>query len=507
MTHSPTHSLTHSLPFSQVKDLLGTAFDQQKFDEKKDKETNLMSRETLKAMVTSHSEQDATTTTQSVTSPTSDKSARSSGKNKSPQRPKIGIQIPSDVKRKDRGRHRSFENDGGKGGGKSAGPQKRIPRALSMEAPPSDNDKDAPPQGEVDTWESVQSQPSCAICGMVFTSAGKLDTHVKYSSVHVSNLKKLDDKEKAGKSDNSDNKGVVKKQEVESERCRVLYTGNKHFWRTQDNLDITIYLHIDAKCIEVIAFEGKANTEYPRIYLDEKKILSMITEDSIWEKVNQTEAAANKKKFKKELPPREILFAEEKRLCISTFILQRLKLSVVNKGGAAPSLARNLSDGNLLDATKELLASQSAQMLSLGVPSPTPAGSKKLTYLPSENDKETKVEFDVTKGTVTPVLISRRRHSTDQEIKDTMHSVEEMQNDIRNMTKKAEGIANTIHRGVETFNAKARVRGSRKANYSKARQRWIFAIKRVLRQAQVREVTKYLLTFGDKYYVVPTEES
>jgi len=480
----------------EVKDIMGDAFDQSKFDENKDKETNLLSRAVLKEIISSHTEQETSTTATTCTSTSTDTSPTKTSK--SPQ--KLGIQIPADVKRNARGRHRSFENGDTKKG-KGAGATKRVPRALSMEKPPEDGDQEAPPQGEVDTWESVQAQPSCAVCGMVFTSAGKLDTHIKYSSIHVSNLKKLDDKEKGIQQ--AEGNGISDKQELESDRCRVLYTGNKHFWRTQDNLDITIYLHMAAKCIEVIAFEGKANFEFPRVYLNETKLVSMITEESIWEKVNKKEEEANKKKFKKDLPSREVLFVEEKRLSIATFILQRLKLTV---SGVAPPASRGLNDGELLGATKELLASQSAQMLSLGVSSPKPAGAKKVFYVPEANDKESNVEFDITKGAVTPVLINRRRHSTDQEIKDTLHSVEEMQNDIRNMTKKAEGIANTIHRGVETFNAKARGRNKGVKTYSKARRRWVFAIKRVLRQAQVREVTALLLTYGDKYYVVPKPE-
>jgi hypothetical protein len=334
---------------------------------------------------------------------------------------------------------------------------------------------------------------------MVFASKGKLDTHVKYSSVHVSNLSKLDTLEKA-----KSFKGIVDHQEEESARCRILYTGNKHFWRTQDHLDITIYLHIDAKCLEVIAFEAKANFEYPRLYLNEAKILTMLTEKAIWDKVALFEEVENKKKFKKELPPKDILFLEEKRLLVSSFVLKRLKLSL---DGSAPPLARGISDGNLMEATKELLASQSAQMLQLGVLSPKGAGggfgTKQLFFVAEMNDAEKNVDFDISTGTVTPVLVPRRRHSTDQEIKDTIHSVEEMQQDIRGMTQRAENIANKVHRGVDTFNAKVRGRNERVGGYSKPRQRWIFAIKRVLRQALVRDVRKHLLTFGDKYYTLP----
>ena len=478
----------------QVKGILGSEFDQTLFDAQKDKDTNLLARDTLLAIVNSHNEQTVTDNeieTQEESTPT-----------------KIGIQLSGITKRNARVRHRSFENSDdqaqGQGGDGKRGHTKRIPRALSMEGgPPNSSDSKPPPAGGVDSWESVQAQPSCVICGMVFASMGKLDTHVKYSSVHVSNLKKLDTLEKSKSFKGS---SIVDHQEIESARCRVMYSGNKHFWRTQDNLDITIYLHIDAKCLEVIAFEAKVNTEYPRLYLDETKILSMLTEEMVWQKVAAVEEAEGKKKFKKELPPRDILFAEEKRLCVSTFVLQRLKLCV---DGTAPPMVRGISDGKLLHATEELLASQSAQMLSLGVSSPKGGGkgfgAKQINYVAEVTDAEKEVEFDLTKGTadVTPVLVARRRHSSDQEIKDQIHLVEEMQHDIQMMTQRAENIANKVHKGVENFNAKVRGRNERVSAHSKPRQRWVFAIKRVLRRAQVQHARKHLLTFGDKYYTLP----
>jgi hypothetical protein len=471
--------------FLQVKAIMGTEFDQTQFDDKKDKETNLLARATLMEVVNSHKEKEDT-----------------------PH--KVGIQLSAATKRHARGRHRSFENSNNhtspdKSGGNH---KKRVPRALSMEAGPEDSSHDKPPQGEVDSWESVQAQPSCAICGMVFTSKGKLDTHVKYSSVHVSNLKKLDTIEKAKMS--TPCAGIVDHQEEESARCRVLYTGNKHFWRTQDNLDITIYLHIDAKCLEVIAFEGKANFEFPRIYLDESKIMAMITEKVILEKVAKVVEAENKKKFKKELPPPDILFSEEKRLCESSFILQRLKLSIEDiPAPVSTPPSTSTAESSLVDATKGLLASQSLQMMSLGVSSPKGPGggggfsTKTVTYVPYHKDKETNVNFNISSGTVTPVLIKRRRHSTDQEIKDTIHSVEEMQQDIRTITKKAESIANMVHKGVDSFHAGMRSRNELMKTYSKPRQRWIFAINRVLKRAIVRKVRRHVLTFGDKYYMLP----
>ena len=474
----------------QVTELLGQHFEKDKYDEIKDKETNLLSRAVLIEAIKSRSDKDKNQL------PSLSQAVTEKKKNESPQ--KIGIQLPDCAKKKAKQRNRSFENANASSPGRH---RKRVPRALSMEdTPDSGNTSSDQSKKEVDTWESVKSQPSCVVCGMVFASEGKLDTHIKYSSVHAANLKKIEAMEKGSKS----TKGVLNEQEEESSRCRVLYTGSKHFWRTQDFLDITIYLHIEAKCLEVIAFDTNASFEYPRIYLDENKIYGMITEKAVWDKVEAMKVVANGKKFKKELAPREVLFQEEKRVLESSFVLQRLKLSA---DGKAPSPAKKVSVSDLTKATDELLASQNAEMLKLGVLSPKRkgVGQKQLYYIPEVYDDEQQVEFDNTKVVVTPVLLQRRRHSSDQEIKDAFDSIEAMQNDIRGMTERAAGIANKVHSGVEEFNLRVR-KSADISTESKPRQKWAHAISRILRRNHVDNMAKHLQSFGDKYYIPPPND-
>lgn len=376
---------------------------------------------------------------------------------------------------------------------------------MSLESVPTKQEDTTEQQEEVqvDSWESVQAQPSCIVCGMVFSSLGKLETHKKYSSVHVANLKKQAEKDLEKKEVSG-----IGAQEEESNRCRVLYTGSKHFWRTNDHLDINIYLHIEAKCVEVIAYESKLSFEFPRIYLDETKLLAMIKEDTVWDNVKKIEEDASRKKLSHTLPSREVLFAEEKRLLLASFVLNRLKISAE----APSSMQVSASEGELVTATKGLLASQSEHLEKLGLTSPGKSGSpfftsKRLQYCPSSMDSEQQVDFDFSTAQVKPVLVQRRRHSTDQEIHDAMTSLSEMQDDIRGMTDRAEGIANMVHRGVDRFNA--RVRGSlrRQNSLSLARRRWIFAINRVIRQREVKLAKVMLSKYGDKFYVEPEPEA
>lgn len=86
-----------------------------------------------------------------------------------------------------RGRRRSFDN--------KPSPTKKSKDMQQSTSTPSLEAKvleEPPPQGSsmkysphfplsVDTWDSVNGQPSCLICSMVFATPQKLETHTKYS--------------------------------------------------------------------------------------------------------------------------------------------------------------------------------------------------------------------------------------------------------------------------------------------------------------------------------------
>lgn len=114
-------------------------------------------------------------------------------------------------------------------------------------------------------------------------------------SLHASNLKKLQQSSIDAVSEESEPKPTEPSSLEPSSRCRVMYTGTKFFWKTQDNIDIHIYYHIDSKCIEVISYEGKANTELPRIYLNESLLIQLIGEESVMERVREIQKDASNK--------------------------------------------------------------------------------------------------------------------------------------------------------------------------------------------------------------------
>jgi hypothetical protein len=253
-----------------------------------------------------------------------------------------------------------------------------------------------------------------------------------------------------------------KKPEEAGSRCKVIYTGNKLFWRTQITYDIHIYLHIIPKVIEIIPYEAKRNAECQRIYLNVDTLLSIIGNDIIMEKVNTRKKEAMSERFVKKLPPDSILIEEEQRLAMSSFILSHLKSEDSPTNGV-------LSTPNIFFDTS-------------------------LTV-----DKNP--VYDKIPETVTPVFVPRRRHSSEAEIKDKLKEVSEIQKDIRNLSSKAERISNLFSEGMNRLHSLKK--NAIYETYSIPRKRWAQAIARVIRINLVAKNKENIRQrFGNKYFYV-----
>lgn len=173
-----------------------------------------------------------------------------------------------------------------------------------------------------DSWDSVTHQPYCNLCQMAFKSATFLERHVKYSELHQTNVKKAQGQPvsvplplavvaKPTTPDEGSKKAsmpVVSKQ-VEGQHFKLLYTGSKFFWRTQDNVDLHFYHHILPHTIEVIPYDSTRSKELPRIYL------------------NYTCLMSNVSKHHKQTTGQELEEEDNNRTAVTTYILQRLQLA------------------------------------------------------------------------------------------------------------------------------------------------------------------------------------
>ena len=130
----------------------------------------------------------------------------------------------------------------------------------------------------VDSWDSVHSQPSCPLCKLIFTTTTKYETHIKYSEVHAQNLAKQ--KEQVETTVRPSSAPTTEPPRPISAppgpRCRELYTGSKFFWRYKQTVEIHIYLHLSPRCLEVCSYNNNQSQEYPRVYLEESKLVKLI---------------------------------------------------------------------------------------------------------------------------------------------------------------------------------------------------------------------------------------
>eukprot|EP00602_Paraphysomonas_sp_CaronLab_P002623 CAMPEP_0185019780 /NCGR_PEP_ID=MMETSP1103-20130426/2365_1 /TAXON_ID=36769 /ORGANISM="Paraphysomonas bandaiensis, Strain Caron Lab Isolate" /LENGTH=424 /DNA_ID=CAMNT_0027550261 /DNA_START=37 /DNA_END=1308 /DNA_ORIENTATION=+ len=285
---------------------------------------------------------------------------------------------------------------------------------------------------KMDTWDSVKGQPSCLICKMVFDTPQKLSKHEKYSSLHASNVKRLEESARKAEEKDEPVKVATTSEEAPTARCRVLYTGSKYFWRSQDSFDLHIYLHHAPGCIEIIPYSSKTNKELPRVYMDEKALVDYVGEETISNRVKAIQDENASKRFKSTLPSTDILYEEEKRIVLSSHIVAHLQM----------------------DSAED--------------------GSKLLRYVPSAPIFGAQVVLGSRPEGLIPVFIARRRTSSEEEIKETMDDLENMQDEIRRMTEQAERMANLVTIGAEGFSTAAAKRRQRLEKYSVPRRRWVW---------------------------------
>lgn len=223
-----------------------------------------------------------------------------------------------------------------------------------------------------------------------------------------------------------------------------------------------MYLHIDTKCIEVIPYDSSTTTELPRIYFNENSLISLIGRKSIDDRVSAIQKKAAGQRFKEALPPTPVLFEEEKRIVLTSHIISHLQM-------------RHKPESKTDIYVKALQYGQSSEDL-------------------DGND----VVYASKPEGITPVHVARRRHTSEQEIKDTMEDISNMQLDIKSMTKQAERMANLVTSSVASFSGAAE-RRRKMEKLSVPARRWVWAINFVLLQNRVAVTHRILATYNGKY--------
>lgn len=68
---------------------------------------------------------------------------------------------------------------------------------------------------------------------------------------------------------------------TDNSHISVVFQGSKFFWRTRNNIDVTIISHTDLDMVEVIAYEPSVDVEAERIYLNLKILNSRLNQAEI----------------------------------------------------------------------------------------------------------------------------------------------------------------------------------------------------------------------------------
>lgn len=305
----------------------------------------------------------------------------------------------------------------------------------------------------MDNWDSVHEQPYCTVCKMAFKSQAFLSRHCKYSEMHLNNVKKLEqeghvatdgavpalsltpDVPAASEKNPVVGAAPIDKQE-EGIHFKLLYSGTKFYWRTQENFDIHIFHHMLAHAIEVIPYDVQKRVELPRLYLNFDDVKE-IKKAEIQQKIDELSTSDSA------TPNPEGIIDNAVRIAVTTYVLARLQKSADNAGVI---FDRQTGD----DKQKcPLLASKPANLV--------------------------------------PVTVARKRKSSAEEFQHTLANLENDRNALAAATSAAERIAEVMHQGVATFNAKKWW-----DDFPLPRRRWIWAIRRIIRIKHVIKTTAYL---------------
>jgi hypothetical protein len=175
-----------------------------------------------------------------------------------------------------------------------------------------------------------------------------------------------------------------------------MYNGSKLFWRTQENINIDIYLHLAENCVEVIGYDGHTNHTYPRLFFSLEKLLSLIGHSVVDTHFEQAKLKCIDEfnNLNIPLPPDRDIRDEEIRLLVSSHILSKLQMH-----------------------------------------------EKQFQYYFPEDALTENPLLSKAPDSVIPVLVNRRRLSTTQEINQAINALELSHNDIEEKRKQAEELA------------------------------------------------------------------
>lgn len=187
--------------------------------------------------------------------------------------------------------------------------------------------------------DAIQDRFSCALCHVFFESENQKERHIKYSDSHAKMLAEIEQKKKLldlkpkghdeeKEKEQANRWKLIRKASVQTLRGggALIHTSVQFFWRTREDVEIQVYLHMRTKHLEVIPIDLKTDIEYPRIYF------SLPLLDDIVEAKNERRYTVDRESFIKN---RETA----KRMVLCHYILAHLQMVEAN---AAMSITQHI---------------------------------------------------------------------------------------------------------------------------------------------------------------------
>lgn len=284
-----------------------------------------------------------------------------------------------------------------------------------------------------DSWDSAFHQPMCPVCSMAFQTFTRLDTHIKYSQVHAINVRSFlevaqpeDQTNTDGESvedssvggSEADTRGLRSSSMVtgqqEGVHYKMLYSGHKLFFRSQETLEIRIFVHLIAGTVEITAYDTLRNREVPRLYFSVDALQTHLASSVQW-RVQQHRGVQDSK---------DVL---EQKAFVSA-LLSRVYQTPALAGAPA----------------------------GIEVAEPSPLDSDYLSSMESARDNGELVAIPCP-SSVVPVSVAWRRRSTSQEISNFLAEVEVGQENLRLSVDKAARISDTVLGAVDLLKNLGRV--------------------------------------------------
>ena len=331
-------------------------------------------------------------------------------------------------------------------------------------APITVSEMEEQPQQQIDSWDSVTDQPFCNICAMAFKTKSAYERHVKYSDLHINNAKKIENEAEAEAKSAADAlaKSLVdpevdlaekRSKQVEGEDYRLLYSGSKFFWQSQETIDIQIYHHINSKSLEVVGYDLQRNKELQRVYLGYPIIMDIVLPTVIQQVDAERQTKKEQNRFAT-LGDRDVMIEDATRHAFITYILNHLKYTVTKDG---PEVTSNIFLG-LSDTELETIKEN-----------PT------LKTVPQE---------------LVPIYVAHRRRTSTEEITAAMNNLDDDRNALKQALNRAEKISDLLNKAAAMFS------GNKYSGLSKYKMMWQKSIQKVMFIKTLQKVKARLQELG-----------